>query len=101
MPPIGCVCSEKKVEETGQADAAATSKTKIFFIGIPQNRNSKYGQRNSQASMQWFRWRRRPAGSLLFPSAPTPLLRCRRNLSAQGAPAAAASCLQEQFPLPC
>src|SRR5258706_645669 len=67
MPPVGCVCSEKKVEDTGQAAIAATSRTKIFFIGIPQNRNSKYRQRNSQASMQWVRWRRRPAGSLLFP----------------------------------
>src|SRR6267378_2616215 len=40
MAPIGCVCSEKKVEDAGQAAAAATSRTKIFFIGIPQNRNS-------------------------------------------------------------
>jgi len=31
MPPIGCVCSEKKVEETGQAAAAATSTTKNLF----------------------------------------------------------------------
>jgi len=99
--------SEKKVEDTGQAAAAATQQDQnLFHRNSSKPKFKLWANKLSCVDAVGFGGAGVPAGSLFFSSnpntrRPSPASKVGKmpaqTLSAQGAAAAAASCLPEQF----